>query len=168
MNVMEAIKTRRSIRKYADKPVEDEKLNLVLEAARISPSAANAQNWRFIAVTDKDVLAKLYVASHEQQSVKEAPCMLVACATGNRVMACGQPTSSVDLSIAMSYMILEAHELGLGTCWLGHFKEDEVKLALDIPEDVAVVAITPLGYPAEQPEARPRKSAEEVIGYDKY
>ena len=168
MNVMDAIRTRRSIRKYTDKPVEKEKLDLVLEAARISPSASNGQNWRFIGVTDKDVLAKLYEASFEQPSVKQAPCALVACATANRIMDCGQPTSTVDVSIAMSYMILEARELGLGTCWLGHFKEDVVKQALGIPDGVTVVAFTPLGYPAEQPEAKPRKPAEEIIGYDKY
>ncbi len=68
----------------------------------------------------------------------------------------------------MAYMILEAHELGLGTCWLGHFFEDKVKEALDIPEDVRVIVFTPIGYPAEQPEPRPRKSFGEVVGYDKY
>jgi nitroreductase len=83
-------------------------------------------------------------------------------------MSCGQQTAPVDLSIAMSYMILEAHELGLGTCWLGHFNADAVKAALDIPESVTVVAFTPIGYPAETPEARPRKSKEEVISYDKF
>lgn len=168
MDVMEALRTRRSIRKYTDKPVEQEKLDLILEAARISPSASNQQNWRFIAVTDKDKLARLYEASFEQPAVQQAPCALVVCASQNRFMDCGQPTTTVDGSIAMSYMILEAHELGLGTCWLGHFKADIVKDTLGIPDDVDVIAFTPLGYPAVSPSARPRKTAEEVIRYNSY
>lgn len=168
MNVMEAIQTRRSVRKYTDRPVEKETLDQILEAARLSPSATNGQNWRFIAVTDQAVLQKLYAASFEQPFVAEAPCAIVACATANRVMACGQPTATVDVSIAMSYMILAAHELGLGTCWLGRFQADLVREAIGAPEDVTVVALTPLGYPGEETMARPRKAFDEVVGYDQY
>ena len=80
----------------------------------------------------------------------------------------GQPRYTVDLSIATAYMILEAHELGLGTCWLGSYDEGKVKEVLDIPEDVRVVSILPLGYPDEAPEARMRKSLDEIVSYDKY
>jgi nitroreductase len=168
MNVSEAIRTRRSVRHYDPREVEQEKLDLVLEAARLSPSAANQQQWKFILVRDKELLEKLYIASENQPSVKEAPAAIVVCATGNRVMTCGQPTETVDPSIATSYLILQAHELGLGTCWLGRFHAEQVKDALAIPEDVTVVAVTPIGYPAEEPPARPRKTAAEVISYDKY
>jgi nitroreductase len=168
MNVMEAIRTRRSVRKYDPRPVEEEKLSLVLDAARLSPSAANQQQWRFILIRDRDIVAKLYEASDRQPSMQDAPAVIVACATGSRDMTCGQPTSSVDLSIATSYMILEAHELGLGTCWLGRFYADQVKAALGIPDEATVVAMTPIGYPAETPDARPRKTTEEIIGYDKF
>jgi nitroreductase len=154
---MEAIRSRRSVRSYSDRPVEEEKLLRVLEAARLSPSATNAQNWRFILVRDKEKLRKLTAAADDQPFVGEAPAAIVACATDRRIMDCGQPTDTVDCSIAMAYMILEAHELGLGTCWLGHFFEDQVKEALDIPEEVRVVVFAPIGYPAEQPEPRPRK-----------
>ena len=80
----------------------------------------------------------------------------------------GQPRYTVDLSIATAYMILEAHELGLGTCWLGSYDEGKVKEVLGIPEDVKVVSILPLGYPDEAPEARMRKSLDEIVSYDKY
>ncbi|MCL2408360.1 MAG: nitroreductase family protein [Oscillospiraceae bacterium] len=168
MDVMSAIKTRKSIRQYLPKPVEEDKLNLVLEAARLSPSARNDQNWHFIVVRDEQKKDLLFEASYEQPWVKQAPCAIVACATANRFMDCGQPTETVNLSIAMSYMILEAHELGLGTCWLGHFNSDKVKEALDIPKDVTVIGFTPLGYPAESPELRPRKELSEIVSYDTY
>lgn len=168
MDVMEAIRTRRSIRKFSGRPIEEEKLNLVLEAGRLSPSAANAQNWRFIVVRDKEKLQKLMEAADGQPSVGEAPCAIVACGTKRRMMDCGQPTDTVDCSIAMSYMMLEAHALGLGTCWLGHFYADKVKKALHIPEDVSVITFTPIGYPAEEPAARPRKDFKEIVGYERY
>ncbi|HSH36112.1 nitroreductase family protein, partial [Schnuerera sp.] len=84
------------------------------------------------------------------------------------VMRGGQPRYTVDLSIATAYMILEAYEQGLGTCWLGSYDENMVKDVLGIPEEVRVVAITPLGYPDESPAPRPRKELGEIISYDKY
>jgi nitroreductase len=83
-------------------------------------------------------------------------------------MSCGEQTGVVDGSAAIAYMLLQAHELGLGTCWLGHFDANAVRAALAIPEDVEVVGFFPIGYPAEAPEARPRKDAAEVISYNKF
>lgn len=168
MNVAYAIKTRKSIRQYQPTPVEEEKLKIVLEAARLSPSARNDQNWHFVVVRDEAVKDLVYEAAFQQPWVKEAPVAIVACATDSRLMNCGAPTDAVNLSIAMSYMILQAHELGLGTCWLGHFDADKVKEALSIPKDFTVIGVTPLGYPAHNPEARPRKELSEIISYDKY
>jgi nitroreductase len=165
---MEAIRTRRSIRKYDPRPIEQDKLDMVLEAARLAPSAGNQQQWKFILVRDATKVQAFTEASNGQNFVGEAPAVIVVCATGSRVMACGQPTSTVDLSIAMTHIVLAAHELGLGTCWLGNFSAEKVRALLDIPKDVAVVAVTPIGYPAETPEARPRKTAADVISYDKY
>jgi nitroreductase len=169
MTVMEAIQQRRSIRSYTGQPVEEEKLIQVLEAARLAPSASNRQSWRFIAVRDPAVRAKLAEAAMSQPFVGTAPVILVACGTEPEgVMACGQHRYSIDLSIATAFMILEAWEQGLGTCWLGRFDEQQVKDALGIPAGVRVVAMTPLGYPAETPAARPRKSQGEVVGYDRF
>lgn len=166
MDVMTAIKSRRSIRAYKSTEVEEEKLNLILEAARLSPSARNLQNWKFIVVRDKKLRERLVEAAAGQKFVGEAPLTLIACATApERVMTCGQPANTIDLSIALSFMMLEAAELGLGTCWLGSFYEDKVKEVLNLPEGYRVVAMTPLGYPDENPAQRPRKSIEEIVEY---
>jgi len=166
MDVMTAIKSRRSIRAYKSIEVEEEKLNLILEAARLSPSARNLQNWKFIVVRDKKLRERLVEAAAGQKFVGEAPLTLIACATApERVMTCGQPANTIDLSIALSFMMLEAAELGLGTCWLGSFYEDKVKEVLNLPEGYRVVAMTPLGYPDENPAPRPRKSIEEIVEY---
>ncbi len=168
MDVLSAIQERRSIRKYSDKPVEDEKLLKVLEAARLSPSAKNLQEWRFIVVKESETREKLTEAI-DQPFVGEAPIILVCCGTETSgVMRCGQPRYTVDVSIATAYMILEAHEQGLGTCWLGSFDENMVKKVLGVPQDVRVVAITPLGYPSESPSQRSRKELKEIVSYDKY
>lgn len=169
MDVLSAIKGRRSIRKYKDIPVEEEKLHKVLEAARLSPSAKNLQNWKFIVVRNEETKKQLVDEAIKQPFVGQAPVILVCCGTETEsVMKCGQHRYTVDLSIATAYMILEAHEQGLGTCWLGRFDEEKVKEILGIPEDVRVVSITPLGYPDETPSPRPRKPLEEIVCYDKY
>lgn len=170
MDVWQAIESRRSVRKYSARPVEPEKIAKVLDAGRLAPSASNSQQWKLIAVTDADKLGRrMSEACGNQQFVAQAPVFLVACATQTgRVMTCGQPAETVDLSIAMSFMILEAWNQGLGTCWLGHFYEEKVKALLGIPESARVVAVSPLGYPAETPVPRPRKKAEEVLSYNHY
>ena len=165
---MEAVKGRRSIRAYDSKPVEKEKLNAVLEAAKLAPSARNRQKWRFIVVTDSKVKAKMFEACNNQPSVRQAPAIIVACGEEPGFMSCGQPVETIDASIAFSFLILKAYEEGLGTCWLGNFSKDKVKEALNIPDDVSVVAVTPIGYPAESPDAKPRKPLDEIVSWDKY
>jgi nitroreductase len=168
LNVFEAVRTRRSIRKYADKPVEKEKLAKVLEAARLSPSACNNQPWHFIAVTDKAVREKLGPAYNRDWFAK-TPVIIVACAMPLAAWSRKDKEEywKVDAAIAMQNLILVAHELGLGTCWIGAFNENKVKEALNIPEKVRVVAITPLGYPAEQKgPVTERKPMEEIVHYE--
>ena len=98
-----------------------------------------------------------------------APVIIAACGIGeNRTMLCGQQCYAVDLSIATSFMMLEATELGLGTCWIGGFDGISAKEILELPEQAAVVALLPLGYPAETPPARPRKAFNEVVCFGKY
>lgn len=169
MDVMSAIKGRRSVRNYSSKEIENDKLKKVLEAARLAPSASNNQGWKFIVIRDEEIREKLTEAAGGQKFVGQAPIVIVACGTDpERIMKCGQHRYTVDLSIAVSYMMLEAYEQGLGTCWIGHFDEGEVKKILDIPDKVRVVAMTPLGYPAESPASRPRKSLDEIVCYEKY
>lgn len=165
MTVMQAIKTRRSVRRYADRPVEEEALTQVLEAGRLAPSARNRQEWVFVVARDPAQREALSAACCNQKMVAEAPVTLVICATSGGLMNCGQLAETVDCSIAMSLMMLEAAELGLGTCWLGAFEADAVKDVLGLPKDYIPVVVSPLGYPAEQPDARPRKAMEEVVVY---
>ncbi len=169
MDVFEAIESRRSIRKYLTKEVEQDKIDKIIESARIAPSAANRQEWKFVVVKDQLIRDKLVDACMGQKFVAQAPVLIAACSTeSEKIMPCGQYAYSVDLSIALSFMILEATELGLGTCWLGAFKEDDVKSILNIPEEVRLVGLTTLGYSDESPDKRPRKSLEEVLTYEKW
>ena len=170
MDVMEAIKKRRSIRGYKDSEVEEEKLNLVLEAGRLAPSANNRQEWKFIVVKDKNTREKLSLAAHNQKFVGEAPVVIAACAVTetDHIMACGQLSYPIDLAIAVDHMTLKAVEEGLGTCWIGAFDEEEAKKILGIPDTIRVVALLPLGYPVSIPSPTPRKSKEEIILFEKW
>ena len=162
MDVMEAILKRRSIRDYVDKPVEQKKLDRVLEAGRQAPSASNQQPWRVVVVTEAETRRKLARAAKDQKFVAEAPVVLVGCAVKtDKVMSCGQRSYPIDLAICMATMSLAAVGEGLGTCWVGAFDEAAVKKVLDIPDEVRVVELMPMGYPASQPDARPRKPMEE-------
>lgn len=169
MNVATAIRERRSIRIYRPDPVEEEKLALVLEAARLAPSARNRQEWKFIVVRDPLTRERLAEATLHGKFLAQAPVAIVACATeGEYVMSCGQIAGTVDTSIALTQMILQAQALGLGTCWLGGYDEAAIKAILHVPPEARVVAITPLGYPDETPEPRPRKALEEIVSYERY
>lgn len=169
MNVFEAIKSRRSIRSYLNKPIEEEKLLRVLEAGRLAPSAKNLQEWKFVIVKDKELRKKLAVAANNQHFMAEAPVVIVGCATFvSYVMSCGQYAYPIDLAIAMDHMTLQAVEEGLGTCWIGSFKEDEVKNLLNIPENIRIVQLLTLGYPGTVPPARARKKLAEIVSFDKW
>jgi len=169
MDVIDAINNRKSIRKYKNKEIDDAKLNRILKSAQIAPSAANRQEWKFIVVKNKDTRDKLVDAAHGQKFVEQAPVTIVACSTeSERVMPCGQYAYTVDLSIAVSFMILEATELGLGTCWLGAFDEEKVKQILNIPDEIRVPAMFTLGYADESPSPRPRKPLEDIICKERY
>ena len=108
---VDAIRTRKSVREYLDKPVEDEKLNVILEAARLAPSASNRQEWRFVVVRDPKTRRKLAEAASSQTFVGQAPVVIVACAeTDNHVMRCGQLCYPIDVAIALDHMSLVARE----------------------------------------------------------
>lgn len=169
MDVFAAIRQRSSVRAYKATDVEEDKLKRILEAARLSPSASNRQEWKFIVVKNKETKKKLAKAAFGQSFIAEAPIVIVACGTESKsMMACGQPAHTVDVSIACAFMILQAYELGLGTCWIGAFKEDETKKILNVPEHVRVVAMTPVGYPSEPPSEKSRKSLNQIVCYEKY
>jgi nitroreductase len=168
MDLMQAIRARRSIRNYLDKPVEEVKLLAVLEAGRLAPSARNMQDWRFIVVKDAATRQKMAVAARDQQFVGQAPVIIAACGTSDLVMTCGQPAYPIDVAIALDHMTLAAASLHLGTCWIGAFYEDMVKEILGVPQEVRVVALLPLGYPAEEPAPRPRKILDDIVSWEQW
>jgi len=169
MEITEAIRSRRSIRNYQDRLIEQEKLMRILEAGRLAPSARNLQDWKFIVVRDKEKRQKLSEAAMGQPYVAKAPVVIAACATHTEyIMPCGQYCYPIDLAIAVDHMSLAAMAEGLGTCWIGAFHEDKVKDILGIPETIRVAVMLILGYPAESPAARPRKKLEEIVAYDSW
>ncbi|MDD4579260.1 MAG: nitroreductase family protein [Methanothrix sp.] len=168
MELMQAIRARRSIRNFQGKPVEEEKLLAVLEAGRLAPSAKNMQDWRFIVVRDETARGRLAEAARSQQFVAQAPVVIAACGTSDLVMTCGQPAYAIDVSIALDHMTLAAASLGLGTCWIGAFYEEQARAILGVPEGVRIVALLPLGYPAEEPFPRPRKSLDEIVSWERW
>lgn len=170
MNVIDAIKTRKSVRAYLPWPVEDEKLNAVLEAARLAPSASNRQEWRFVIVRELETRKKLAAVAGGQSFVGEAPVVIVACAeTDGHVMRCGQLSYPIDVAIALDHMSLAAVELGLGSCWIGLFDEKKVKGILHIPDEIRVVELMPLGYPADpQAIAKKRLPLDRIVKYERW
>ncbi|MGB5101332.1 MAG: nitroreductase family protein [Methanothrix sp.] len=166
MNLMQAIRARRSIRNFQDRSVEEEKLLAVLEAGRLAPSARNMQDWRFIVVRDAATRQKLAEAARGQQFVGQAPVVIAACGTSDLVMTCGQPAYTIDVAVAVDHMTLAAASLNLGTCWIGAFYEEKVKEILGVPPEIRVVALLPLGYPAEETSPQARKSLDEIVAWE--
>ncbi|MBN1459980.1 MAG: nitroreductase family protein [Armatimonadetes bacterium] len=167
MELMDVIGQRRSIRKYRPDPVPQAKIDRVLEAARLAPSWANGQCCSFVVVTDPKVKRRLAESGNDW--VEHAPCLVVACADPQRSGTKGdQSYYLLDVGIAMEHVVLAATDLGLGTCWIGWFDEHKARSALGAPKDKRVVAFTPLGYPDESPEPRPRKSLGELVSRDRW
>lgn len=164
MEVREAIAKRRSHRKYQQRPIPEEVLSGLLDAVRLAPSGGNRQPWRFIVVTDESLRQQLVPACHNQQFVAEAPVVIVACA----VPGTSERGACVNLSIALDHLTLAAAEVGLGTCWIGAFSEPDLRSLLQIPEDVRVVMVMPVGYPADDPAPRPRKGKEEIFCFNQW
>ena len=168
MEVYEAIRARKSVRSYLDRPVEEDKLRRVLEAARLAPSASNRQEWRFVVVRDSAKRRELGAAADGQGFVGEAPVVVACCAdTDHHVMPCGIECYAVDVAIAIDHLTLAATAEGLGTCWIGAFDQKAVRKILGIPKEIVVVELLPLGYPADpDPVAKSRQPLSEIVYYE--
>lgn len=162
MDVSTAIRTRRSIRRYKRMDMPENVLRDVLEAARLAPSAANRQAWELIVVKDPKLRADLVPLCKNQKFVEECSVFLVA------VEDPSLKWSRVDATIMLDHVTLEAHEKGLGTCWIGAFDKAKVGELLNVPPNKEVMACMTLGYPDEDPDPRPRKPAEELFYLDRY
>ncbi|UCH34245.1 MAG: nitroreductase family protein [Armatimonadota bacterium] len=167
MEFMDVVRTRRSIRRYKPDPVPQEQITYVLEAARLAPSWANSQCWKFVVITDAQVKRALAKAGNEW--VAHAPVIIAACADPSKPGTKGdQPYYLVDIGIGMEHLVLAAADQGLGTCWIGWFDEAVAREALDVPPHIRIVAYTPLGVPDEAPEPQSRKRLAEIWSLDKY
>ncbi len=173
MDVFEAIKGRRSIRAFQNRDIPQETVDKLIDAARWAPSAGNIQPWEFIIVRKPETKRKLAEAALEQTFIEEAPVVIVVCADerrssqgyGNRgkTLYCLQDTAA-----AIQNIHLAAYALGLGTCWVGAFREDEARKILKTPDGVRPVAIIPIGYPAEKPQPRSRRPVNQITHYESF
>lgn len=167
MELFQTIRERRSIRKYQATPVEDEKLRQILDAARLAPSWKNMQCWRFLVISEAAKKARLAAAFPEDnpgyKALAQAPLIIVVCADpAESGVENGIDYFVADTAIAFTHLCLAAQALGLGTCWMGWYDEARLKVAAGVPENVRVVGLTPLGYPDQEPKARPRKALHEI------
>lgn len=160
---------RRSVRAYKPDPVETEKLEQILEAARAAPTAANRQAVKLMVVYTQgreDELKRIYSADW----FAKAPIVICACGVPDKnwVRSDGKNYNDVDVSIVMDHLILQATDLGLGTCWIAAFDPVAAKEVLGIPEGVEPIVLTPLGYADDKPHPKKRKKIEEIVVYDRW
>ena len=181
MEALEAIRTRRSVRRYSDQPVEPEKLQAVLEAVQQSPSWSNLQCWSLVVVSDQAVRDRIselsyvesffavygYKSNPAQKALAQAPVVIVACADPSKSGDLrGQQYYMADMGIATENLMLAAHAQGLGSVFVGVFDEEKLKELLEIPAGIRVVGLFPLGYPAgESKGGPPRKPLSEFVHY---
>jgi nitroreductase len=173
MNVFQCIFKRRSIRRFKKEEVNDKLIGLMLYAATHAPSAGNTQEWEFIVVRDEKQKNKLAVAALHQNFIAEAPVVIVVCADLEKIgLKYGKRGEFLyfaqDTATAVQNILLSAHALGLGSCWVGAFDEEHVKEILKLPENLRPVAILPVGYPAEEPEMPERIPFENLTSLDFY
>ncbi len=191
MELLSPILTRRSIRKYKNTPVEDAKLKLIIESARLAPSGDNSQPWKFIIIKSAEVRQKITQVSHNQKWMMQAPVFIVCVADMSvRLKDLRKrdqnisDTSHLDLqednserelkliirdtTIAIDHLVLQSESMGLGTCWIAWFEQKDIKAVLNIPTDKYVVAVITLGYADQNPKPRPRKPLEDIIYYESW
>jgi len=173
MDVLEAIKSRRSIRAFKSEDVPPEIVEKLIDAARWAPSAGNIQPWEFIIVRNPETKRRLVEAALGQTFIEEAPVVIVVCAdefrssqgygARGRTLYCLQDTAAATQNIHLA-----AHSLGLSTCWVGAFNEEEARKTLKIPLGMRPVAIIPVGYPAEAPPPRSRRPISQIVHYETF
>jgi len=163
MELYEAISRRYSVRTYEDRVVEEDKLRRVLAAAVASPSARNRQERKIVVVRDAERRRALAEAAG-QAWIAQAPVLVaVVGTTPDAVMHCGVPTDPVDCAIAIDHMTLAAVAEGLGTCWLGHFSQDDCRRILGVPAGAAIIELLALGYPRGEAGPKQRKTLDDVV-----
>jgi len=173
VDLFEAIKGRRSVRAFTHQSVSEEEVTKLLDAARMAPSAGNIQPWEFVVVRKAEIKQGLSVAALEQTFIEEAPVVIVVCANQLR-SGRGYGSRGVNLyclqdtAAAIQNMLLAAHAMGLATCWVGAFQEEEARRVLNLPNSVRPVAIIPVGHAAEKPLSRSRRPLSEIVHHETF
>lgn len=156
MNFLELAKARFSVRSFKKDAIETEKLNAILEAGRVAPSACNKQPQKIYVIQSEEARAKLATVC---RFTFDAPVILAVCYDHDRTwkndLMPGYQSGETDAAIVCTHMMLEAWELGIGSCWVGWFNADEIKSTLGLPENVTLSALLPIGYPTD--DAKPTK-----------
>ncbi len=179
MDILKPILTRRSVRKYTTDPVNDEQVLILLESARLAPSGTNRQPWQFIVVRSGDLKRQIVEVSNNQTWMLNAPVFIV-CVADPVPRLKGQPSFDIDdnssepvvkkvirdTAIAVENLVLQAESMGLATCWVAWFSQEDIRPILKVPADKYVLAIIPVGFADEQPTARPRRPLHEMVHYD--
>lgn len=173
MDFVELVKERYSVRSFDTKKVEKEKLDLILESARLAPTAANRQPQRILVLESDEALEKLKSCTTYHFN---APLALVVCVdtetSWKRVKFDGKSSSDIDASIITTHMMLQLHELGLGSTWVGFFDPVAIKEAYNIPDNLEAISILPVGYPSQDSKPSPmhttRKELSEIVFYNKF
>jgi nitroreductase len=173
MDFIQLAKTRYSCRNFDIKPVEQEKLDLVLEAGRIAPSAANLQPWYFIVIKEKENLEKIWKV-YSREWFRNAPCVIIIC--GNHSQSWKRKDRKdhcdIDIAITTDHMTLEAADLGLGTCWICNFDAELCTKLFNLPANLEPIVLLPLGYPigTSDPDrhATQRKLLKDILSYETY
>ena len=171
MDFKELVKKRYSVRKFEDKKVEKEKIEEVLETARFAPSAHNKQSWRFVVVTEGDMLDKVRNCYEKAQWIKKAPAVIVALANKKEawIRDDGKNHSDIDAAIIIDHITLTAASKGLGTCWVCDHNPTKCSEVLGLPEHLEPVALIPIGYPKyETAQSKPRKELDEIVSWEGY
>ncbi len=169
MNFNELINKRYSVRAYKSDKVDDEKLQQVLNAACLAPTAANRQPIQFIVIHTAGREAELN-RIYSREWFSKAPIVICACAVPSQAWSRmdNKNYSEVDVTIAMDHLVLAATDLGLGTCWIAAFDPAAAREVLGLPKGVEPIAFTPLGYPADQPRPKKRKALSELVRYERW
>lgn len=166
MDTLNCLKTRRSIRKFLDIPVEQEKLNNILEAARNAPCAGNLQEWKFILITEEAAREKVAEACLGQLWISQAPLVIVVCSDPAKPKKfyneAGERFAVMDGAAAVENMLLAAHVQELASCWVSAFEEDMLRRELNIPEKIYIIAVLPIGYPDEKVPKPPKLTLEDM------
>jgi nitroreductase len=167
--VLNSIKKRFSVRKFTVQKIEQEKMDEVLEAARMAPSARNIQPWKFVVITDAEKREKLTEVCKGQTFVSQATATIAVCVNNlDYKMTCGFRGAVIDAAIAGEHIALQAAELGLGSCWIGAFHQDKLRQLIDLPAEYEAVALLPIGYPDKNKGNRNLKDKQEVVSYNSF